>query len=266
LVPLAALTLSLAASAQLAEPVKWGSPDQPYGRRRSVTDADRAAIKAYRSGNKKPVLSTMFSTPSELQEAWDIVQDDNRSGDFLSCRRAGNVEPTSAGLRLKTMVATDCTNRWSTGYIASKEKYSYGFFEARIKIADVAGMNNAFWLTTDDNYEVDIAEMRYPNYIHIGLQYWPPKGSQEKHTGVGWGAKFVENFSEGFHDIGMLWTPTDMVFEVDGEPVAAAALHGSVKGPVQVRLSTALLGSAGKVPEHPEGHDMVVKSIRIYGQ
>jgi hypothetical protein len=55
-----------------------------------------------------------------------------------------------------------------------------------------------------------------------------------------------------------------MAFEVDGEPVAAAVINDSVKGPATVRFSTGLLGSAGQVPDHPEGRDVVVRSLRIY--
>ena len=35
-----------AGAARLAVPVTWGSPDQPYGKRRPVTAADRAAIQS----------------------------------------------------------------------------------------------------------------------------------------------------------------------------------------------------------------------------
>jgi len=37
--------------------------------------------------------------------------------------------------------------------ILVKAKYSYGFFEATMKIADVKGMNNAFWMTTEDHLD-----------------------------------------------------------------------------------------------------------------
>ena len=67
-------------------------------------------------------------------------------------------------------------------------------------------------------------------------------------------------------DVGLLWTPTDMVYEVDGEPIAAVVTHGAVKGPATVRLSTALADWAGgKVPDHPESHLMTVQSLRIFG-
>jgi hypothetical protein len=42
--------------------------------------------------------------------------------------------------------------------------------------------------------------------------------------------------------------------------------HGYAKGPATVRLSTALADWAGgKVPDHPEGHLMMVQSLRIFG-
>jgi hypothetical protein len=50
----------------------------------------------------------------------------------------------------------------------------------------------------------------------------------------------------------------------EGSKMAKINLNHAVKGPAVVRLSSALLGSAGKVPDHPEGHDLVVNSLRIY--
>ena len=267
--PIGAAQPSQHGKARLAGPVTWGSPDQPYGKRRAVTAADRAAIQAYRSGRKTPVFSTNFGDPAELQADWNLVSDDIQWGGYLSCRRPGNVEASGAGLRLKTGLATDCHDKWSTGYIISKAKYGYGFFEATLKIADVKGMNNAFWMTTDDNaqsgdhFEIDISEVQYPGYDHIGLQQYPAKGNKSiQHTGMGWGASFVDDLSSGFHDYGVLWTPAEMIFEIDGEPVAAVVTNGAVKGPTDIAFSSALIYAG--VPAHPEGHDMMVQSVRVF--
>ena len=265
-----ALTIGLSfaqagAAATLSSPVSWGSPDQPWGQRRAVTAADRSAIAAYRSGHKAPIFATNFTSVSELQSDWTTVSDDNAGNQ--SCRRPGNIESSSAGLRLKTLLANGCRARWSTGYVASKATFGYGFFEARIKIGDIRGLNNAVWLTTDDNFEIDIAEARYPNYIHLGLQYWPPANSGQQHAGMGWGANFKENLASAFHDVGLLRTPTDMVYEVDGEPIAAVVTHGAVRGSATIRLSSALGDWAGgKVPDHPENHDMLIQSLRVFAQ
>lgn len=250
---------SLAAGTKLAGPVFWGSPDQPYGVRRPVTDKDHILIQKYRS--KQPLYSTTFTSADEFQTNWTCIEDDNP--DLKSCRRSGNVETSSNGLNFKTLISTDSRAKWSTGFITSKAQYTYGFFEARIKIADIKGMNNAFWMTTADRYEIDIGEIQYPNYSHFGMQYWS-ETKPMKHTGLGFGANFTDNLYDDYHDYGVLWTPTEIIYEVDGEPIAALLSNNSVKGSVSVKLSTALGEWAhGPVPEHPEGHGMMVKSLRI---
>jgi len=256
--------------ATLLGPITWGSPDQPYGKRRSITASDRASIQSYRSGRKTPIFSTNFTNPAELKADWNLMSDDGRM-----CRRPANVEASSVGLRLKTLLAaSDCPNkiRWSTGSIQSKAEYRYGFFEATMKIADIKGMNNAFWMNTvnqpatGDYFEIDVSEVQYPNYDHIGLQQYPAKEnnvalSNVKHTGMGWGAKFVNDLWSDFHDYGVLWTPTEMIFEIDGEPVAAVVTNNSVNAPADVMFSSALIYTG--IPDHPEGHDMIVQSVRV---
>lgn len=257
------LPISVVTAAKLAAPVNWSSPDQPWGTRRAVTAADRAVIANYRAGHTAPIYQTKFADPAALDKDWRMVSDDNP--DLKSCRRPTSVEASAAGLRLKTLVASDCKSaKWSTGFIGSRATYTYGFFEATMKIADVKGINNAFWLTTDDGFEIDITEATYPSYMHLGLQYWPRRPA-EKHAGMGWGVNLVDNLAYAFHDIGLLWTSTEVVYEIDGEPIAAALTHGAVKGKGSVLLSTALGDWAGgPVPEHPEGHNMVVQSVRVF--
>lgn len=247
----------------------WGSPDQPYGKRRAITDADRALIQSYRSGKNPPIYATNFTGAAELQRDWSVVSDDISWGDYQSCRRPTSVQVTSEGLKLKTLVAKDCHHKWSTGYIVSNAKYSFGYFEAAMKIADIRGMNNAFWITTEDHpesgdhFEIDVSEVQYPSYDHLGLQQYPAKGNTKlPHTGMGWGVTFVDDLSAGFHDYGLLWTPVEMIFAIDGEPVAAVVTNGSVHGPAMVALSSALIYAG--IPEHPEGHDVTVKSVRIF--
>ncbi|HEY9685233.1 MAG TPA: glycoside hydrolase family 16 protein [Oculatellaceae cyanobacterium] len=244
-------------------PVTWGFPDKPYCRRRGITDQDRALVKSFRSGKRTPLYTTEFTSRKELDDNWDAHEDDNRDGDFLSCRRAQNVDISDSGLRLRTKIATNCSAKWSTGYILSKKTYGYGYYEATMKIADCYGMDNSFWLTTDDHYEIDVAEVHFPNYIHFACQYWPVDKT-EKHSGVGWGANFTTNFARGFHDFGLLYTKDSLVYVVDGVPVAAATLNNAASGKATLRLSSALLKSVGRVPAYPEGHDMFVRSLRIY--
>jgi beta-glucanase (GH16 family) len=73
-----------------------------------------------------------------------------------------------------------------------------------------------------------------------------------------------DNLSKDFHDYGMWWTPDAIIIEIDGEPVATIVTHGSVTGELETRFSTALAAFAGKVPENPAGHDMVVSWFKFF--
>jgi hypothetical protein len=248
---------SIAQQAQLQK-LTWGNPDQPWGARRPMTDADRKAITLYRSTDIQTVYATNFDDPQKLSAEWLFQSDDY----LQSCRRPENVVATPGGLQLRTRIATDCKAKWSTGYIISKQHYGFGFYEATIKTADIDGLNNAFWLVTEDHFEIDAAELHFPNISRMTLHNnnkidggFPPA--------VGFDSRFSHYFYSQFHDIGVLWTPTDIVWEVDGEPVAAIRTNNSIHGSTDIRLSTALMDYAGKIPDHPEGHHMYVKSLRV---
>jgi hypothetical protein len=257
------LAWSMPAAAQMG-PAKWGNPNQSWGTRRPVTDKDRALIANYRSGHKQPVIETSFTSPDELHSQWDL-QTDDRS--FLkSCRLPENIVTTNTGLQLQTLAATKCHAKWSTGSMISKTKQQYGFFEATIKAADISGINNAFWLVTEDKYEIDIAEVHYPNVLRMTLHNnnnWDTEKNDVNHA-VGFESKFNGNFSQAYHDYGVLWTPTDIIYEVDGQPVAAITTNGAITKPADIRFSTAVMEYAGNIPDNPAGHHMYVKSLRVY--
>ena len=50
--------------------------------------------------------------------------------------------------------------------------------------------------------------------------------------------------------------------EIDGEPVAAVVTNNAVHGPRDFAFSSTLIYSG--IPDHPEGHDMIVKSVRVF--
>lgn len=237
------------------------SQDQPYGTRRPITEADRTKIHHYRSGLLKPEYWSAFNNVQEIQKDWNTYADDNAA--LQSCRRAGNAVPSNSGLVLETLVSTDCHARWSTGQIISKAKYKYGFFEASMKIANISGVDNAFWLTTDDHFEIDVTEAFYPNRFYPALQQWPIENATA-HTTVSSEVKVQEDLSQNFHDYALLWTPGNMIFAIDGEPVVALRTSDSISGPAQIRLSTALGDFAGKLPEHPQGHNTIIRAVRVF--
>jgi beta-glucanase (GH16 family) len=255
-------TPSFAQQAKLQK-LTWGNPDQPWGVRRPVTDADRKAVAFYRSSKIQPVYATNFSDSQKLTDDWQFQSED--TSNMKSCRRPENVVTTPSGLQLQTLVSTNCKAKWSTGYIISKQHYKFGYFEAEIKAADIDGLNDAFWLVTEDHFEIDITELHYPNINRLTLHNnnnWATEKDDKMHA-VGFDSRYSGDFFSRYHSMGVLWTPTDIIYVVDGEPVAAIRTNNSIHAATDIRFSTALMDYAGKIPDHPEGHYMYVKSLRV---
>ena len=258
-------------SATAAGPPTWGSPNRAWGTRRAVTKSDRAKIASFRNRPANLVFSTNFDDPEELKKDWLLQSDDNPA--LKSCRRAANISVKTGVLKLRTEICPDCRSaKWSTGTMWSRFHQRYGFFEAKIKIANATGINNAFWMVTDDGFEIDIAEVHYPGTVRTTLHnhhdYQPVKGDNNwtagKSDSVGFNNKFTDNFSEDYHSYGVLWTPKEIIFEVDGEPINAIVTNEAIKEGADIRFSTAVMDYAGKIPVHPENHDMTVNSLRVY--
>lgn len=174
-----------------------------------------------------------------------------------------NAVATPNGLLLKTTATQDCgpNFKWATASIWSNFKQKYGFFEARLKIGDISGLNNAFWMTTDDEVEIDAPEIHYPNQASTVLHKWNKQG---KDASVGFRMTTKENLSLDFHDYGLLWTKDSLIYEIDGKAISAIAIHDSIATPAQIRFSSLLAGFAGQIPDDPAGHDMAVKYLRVY--
>jgi beta-glucanase (GH16 family) len=131
-----------------------------------------------------------------------------------------------------------------------------------LSLLPCGGMNNAFWLTTADGFEIDVTEFRLPNFDHMNLCNWAT--SVQSHC-VGLQVRFAGDLSKDFHDFGVLWTAGDLIFEVDGEPVGAIRTPSGIGSAAKLRVATALADWAGAGADDPVGHDMVVQSIHVRG-
>jgi beta-glucanase (GH16 family) len=107
----------------------------------------------------------------------------------MACRTADSLRPGAAGLTIATVPAAHCHARWSMGQIVSRKVFPFGYFEAYMRIAGGAGIDNAFWLTTEggtsdgsgDEFEIDIVEAMYPNDVHMTLH----RHNLQRHHDIG---------------------------------------------------------------------------------
>jgi len=239
--------------------------------KRSPTDAEREAVHDYHTTGSRVLFQEDFRDPSAFEKNWTVFTD-NRS-DLMACRTAKSLATTDKGLEINTIAADHCFARWSTGQIISNQAFQYGLYEAYLNIAHGAGVDNAFWLTTQgelkdgsgDSFEIDIAEVYYPALIRCTLhRHNLPKGIDRYETG--YNNQLQGNLASGFHDYGVLWTPNALVFCLDGKAFQTIETQGTVNVPANLRLSTALGKQfGGEPPLDPRGLTMQVSHVRVIG-
>ncbi len=139
--------------------------------------------------------------------------------------RPDNVEVKDGNLVLK--VSKYNSNTMHCGSINSRNKFetTYGYFEARIKIAEAAkGTHTAFWLqgqgmsnidgTANDGAEIDVFESAWledytKSVLHIDGYSDSHQANTKKYTTPG--------IHEGFHTFSLYWTKDFLKIYYDGE-------------------------------------------------
>ena len=124
-----------------------------------------------------------------------------------------------------------CTssNAWTSGKITSygKKSFTYGYFEARLKMPTGGGTWPAFWaLGTNINTvswpecgELDIVEYagNNPNVSTGAFHYKNAQGNHDYKMGA---LNSGVNLSQAYHTYGMLWLPTEITLFIDDRQVA----------------------------------------------
>jgi|SRR5690554_2011757 beta-glucanase (GH16 family) len=178
---------------------------------------------------------------------------------------------------------SDTSSIHYAGMIESKERFTFGYFESRIKFDIEPGTWGAFWIMYDnfqrlfseiDNpielgTEIDIIEF-VPQDNNYGVHNLHWNGYGEFHKTVGSG-KLMNGKLEGYHIYSLLWTPEEYIFYIDGIETWRTK-EGISHAPEYVILSTEIQdkGWAGNIPTNGYGtfndtrNKMFVDYIRIY--
>lgn len=195
---------------------------------------------------------------------WTVWECESASpGHILSGRWPENITVENGTLRLKTKKENRGSTEWTTGHIWTRQfKQKYGYWEARYKIGNSSGLNNAFWMIESGDFEIDIDEGHYPDEMNMNLHNW-------KGTHWGSGKTFISGLplSQEYHTRALEWTPTELIWYFDDQEVRRIDHTMTPADPnkeVAVRFSTAVLDWAGEITDMLDGTVMDIDYVRVY--
>ncbi len=147
-----------------------------------------------------------------------------------------------------------------SGLLSSRESFSqtYGYFEARVDIPSGSGLWPLFWLARDDGTwppEIDILEnLGGPTSaftVHSGTRDNPVK-----EAATVWDL----DIAEGFHTWGLLWTPDELAWYLDGVEVFSTPTPAGMHESMYVLIDLAVKDGT---PPGLTG-DMTIDYVRVY--
>ncbi|HPR11457.1 MAG TPA: glycoside hydrolase family 16 protein [Bacteroidales bacterium] len=169
------------------------------------------------------------------------------------------------------------------GMIETKQDFTFGYYEARIKFDIEMGSWGAFWIMyhnfrktydetdnpKDDGVEIDIMEF-VPTKGRYGCHNLHWNGYREFHKKAGSDER-MNGKLEGYHIYSLLWTEEGYIFYIDGEE-SWRYNEGISYAPEYIILSTEILdgGWAGDVPAGGYGtfggtkNIMYVDYVRVF--
>ncbi len=185
------------------------------------------------------------------------------------------------------LIAKKTSSGYESGMIRSYFSQKYGYFETRMKMPNFLGEWPSFWLAAQDQGwppEVDILEAvnngsdtmsRSYHVAHGGSPYNGSGSVVQNCPGYNstWGyCDLPFDMSQDFHTYALLWTPTQIVYYIDGVAMVTRNwqwLHdnGTDGGPAHAIIDLAVGGSwAGRsgIDDSKLPAALEVDYVRIY--
>lgn len=247
-------------------------PADPAVQGASVTRAQAAAVLARLDGavmqSRAPAGMRLgfhdeFDAPT-LNEAIWYVYDNIVADEAQNARFRANVEQRGDGLlRLINKKETRLGKNWTAGMLETKGYLQrYGYFEARMKLAPVSGLDQAFWmrnkvaLNDPKHFEIDTVEAYFPNTVGTTLHQQGMATIQKQQ-------RLNVDLSQDYHTFSVSWNPTTIIYYVDGVEVDRKT-HAKANDTAVMILSSAVMGWAGPVTDRINGSVMLVDWVRSY--
>ncbi len=167
-------------------------------------------------------------------------------------------------------------SEWTSGVLSSVNSQGegfaqeYGYFEMRAQLSAGTGAWPSFWLMSHDRIkdggaspsELDVIETdgAKPNVL-INTTHSYSDGYHWQNNDTKF--HFVDDTSAGFHTYGMKWTPEDVTWYFDDQPVLTEPTRPDQHVPMAIMANLGMGIVSQPDPSHPPS-DMQIDWIRAY--
>ena len=164
-------------------------------------------------------------------------------------------------------------DRFTCGAVDTKGKFehTFGYYVARCKMPGQPGHWPAFWMMAPgvskvgdegrDGTEIDIVEIPWRDGKITMNLHWDGYGKDHKKAGT---SLTRAGLTAGFHDYGLLWTPTEYVFYVDGTEVWRSQAGGVSQVPEHLLLTEEIGTWGGDIRKAALPDYFEVDYVRVY--
>lgn len=202
---------------------------------------------------------------TDIKSLW--IPQNSPTPHTLSSRWEENAVIKSGKLYIYNKKENKGGQEWTSASLTSRNEFDYGYFECRVKIAQSSGINNALWLYSNKNeqghlFEIDIAEVHYPNLLYTNIHDWGTKQNRyrKQHSRC---HPISSNLSKKFHIYGLEWNDKEIKFYFDGKLIRTEK-NSYCFDKAQLIIGCAILPWAGNITDKINGTSTIVDYIRYF--
>lgn len=221
-------------------------------------------------GNKyKLAFQDEFDGKTLDTEKWDYRTDSKH----WSTQLPENVEVKDGLLLLHLKKEQSKGMEYTGAGIISKERYSFGYYEASMRVPAGAGWHNSFWLmdhdgsgstaTQSSTIEIDIIENDSKNPTKYGVNFHRWK---DKHISIGHKVIESPDMSKDFQVFSCIYTPDYVRFFMNGKEVHQIDISDMPKAPQNIWLTSIAtwLGQTEAVDDEQLPAKVKFEYVRFY--
>jgi len=163
--------------------------------------------------------------------------------------------------------------RYTCGAVNTQGKFehAFGYYVARCKMPKQPGHWPAFWMMCPgvgkvgdagrDGTEIDIVEIPWRDGKITMNLHWDGYGKDHKSAGTN---TTITTLTDGFHNYGLLWTPDEYVFFVDGKEIWRTRAGGVSQVPEYLKLTEEIGPWGGDIHKADLPDYFEVDYVRVY--